>query len=72
MKKTYIKPVIEAVEIEGDTILAGSSQSKETKKWKVEGADLTYDYNENNADASTGSLSKDYEFSFAEDFEYDF
>ena len=70
MKKIYIKPIIEVVEMDGDTILTGSPG-----RWKVVDQDgrvfIPYDYKESNAEP-TGSLAKDFEFSFAEDFEYDF
>ena len=67
MKKIYIKPIIEVVEMDSDTILTGSP-----KIWKVQGVNsLSYDYNEGNSDGS-GSLAKDFEFAFTEDFEYDF
>ena len=74
MKKTYIPPVVEIMEMENGEILAGSQNHSGSASYTL-GTEFT--------NIKTGAISngigndfeqgaKDFEFSFAEDFEYDF
>lgn len=84
MKKVYIAPVLIVYPFESDSIICASpsSSSPNTLRQSDLGDGTNYnilggsDFNNNNnsgrGTASTGNRSKDYEFSFAVDFEYDF
>ena len=74
MKKTYIPPVVEIMEMENGEILAGSLNHS---------GRASYTLGTESINIKTGAISngtgngfeqgaKDFEFSFAEDFEYDF
>lgn len=82
MKKVYIAPQLIFYPFESDSIICASPSSTYTLRHSNLGDDTNYnilggsDFNNNNnsgrGTASTGNRSKDFEFSFAEDFEYDF
>ena len=82
MKKVYIAPELIFYPFESDSIICASPDSAYTLRHSNLGDDTNYnilggsDFNNNNnsgrGTASTGNRSKDFEFSFAEDFEYDF
>ena len=84
MKKVYIAPELIFYPFESDSIICASpsASSPNTLRQSALGDGTNYnilggsDFNNNNnsgrGTASTGNLSKDFEFSFAEDFEYDF
>lgn len=82
MKKVYIAPELIFYPFESDSIICASPASAYTLRKSDLGDDTNCnilggsDFNNNNnsgrGTASTGNRSKDFEFSFAEDFEYDF
>ena len=82
MKKVYIAPELIFYPFESDSIICASPSPANTLRQSdlgdgtnlniLGGSDFNNNNNSGRGTASTGNRSKDFEFSFAEDFEYDF
>ena len=82
MKKVYIAPELIFYPFESDSIICASPSPANTLRQSdlgdgtndniLGGSDFNNNNNSGRGTPSTGNLSKDFEFSFAEDFEYDF